>query len=79
MISNLFCYESYYYILYNLILIIYLPPKYVPEGNIIRHLDWYDPGLEGVIKSVLNVMVHPGSSVVVGNDVQTEMKSPPLN
>jgi len=46
-----------------------LPPKYVPVGNIIRHLDWYDPGLEGVTKSVLNVMVHPGSSVVVGNEL----------
>jgi len=55
-----------------------LPPKYVPVGNIIRHLDWYEPGLEGVIKSVLRVMVQPGSSVVVGNEVKTDMKSPPL-
>lgn len=46
-----------------------LPPKYVPVGNIIRHLDWYEPGLDGVTKSVLKVIVHPGSSVVVGNEV----------
>lgn len=54
------------------------PPKYVPVGSIIRHLDWYDPGFEGVTKSVLSVMVHPGSRVVVGIDVKTEIKSPPL-
>lgn len=65
-IINIFT-NNYYF--KQICLFIYLPPKYVPVGNIIRHLDWYDPGLEGVIKSVLSVMVHPGSSVVVGNDV----------